>query len=223
MAAGASPLGIVVGLAAEARIARRLGGCVEIGGGTAAGARAAARRVADSGACALVSFGLAGGLDPSLRPGDVLVPETVLTGGRILCTDPGLCRSLGGGTSHLLLGGDRIIVDRLAKQALWEQTGCAAVDIESGAVALVAAERGLRFAVLRAVCDPAARSLPLAALAGLDAHGAVALGRVLRAVAAHPAELGALIALAGDAVRARRALLQRVGRIAAHGPFTISE
>jgi hypothetical protein len=59
---------IVVGLKAEALLARRLGVPVMIGGGTAAGAEMAARRAVAEGATALVSFGLAGGLDPSLRP-----------------------------------------------------------------------------------------------------------------------------------------------------------
>ena len=67
-------VGIVVGLAAEARIARRLGWKVAIGGGAAAGAEAAARRLIDEGSDALVSFGLAGALDPALRPGALIVP-----------------------------------------------------------------------------------------------------------------------------------------------------
>ena len=68
-------IGTVVGLAAEAVIARRLGWRVAIGGATAAGAQAAARRLIDEDIDALVSFGLAGGLDPALRPGALIVPS----------------------------------------------------------------------------------------------------------------------------------------------------
>src|SRR4029077_9505952 len=48
-------VGVVVGLAAEARIAGRLGWLVAVGGGTAAGAKTAARSLADAGVGALVS------------------------------------------------------------------------------------------------------------------------------------------------------------------------
>lgn len=213
-------LGVVVGLAAEARIARRFGGRVAIGGGTSDGARRAARGLTESGAAALLSFGLAGGLDPALRSGDVLVPRGVLVGGRRFDTDPALCRLLGGATPHALLGGERIVAGRAEKQGLWRTTGCAAVDLESAAVAEVASDKKLPFAVLRAVCDPADRAVPPAALAALDAGGAVAVGRVLVSLGREPGQLAALFALARDAARARHALLRHLARIGAHAIFT---
>jgi adenosylhomocysteine nucleosidase len=169
--------------------------------------------LAQAGATALLSFGLAGGLDPALRPGELLVPQAVLTRGQKVSTDAALCRVLEGGTAHVLLGADRIVVEAADKQALWQATGCAAVDLESGAVAEVAEGRGIPFAALRAVCDPAWRTLPPAASAALDAGGGLAVGRVLRSLARRPGQLGALLVLAGDAGRARRALVQRVGEI----------
>ncbi len=50
-------LGVITGLEAEARLARRLGR-TEPGGGTPAGAEAAAERLVAAGATALISFGL---------------------------------------------------------------------------------------------------------------------------------------------------------------------
>jgi adenosylhomocysteine nucleosidase len=73
---------IVVGLRAEARIARALGVPVAIGGGTAAGAERAARHLVAENTKALISFGLAGGLDPALAAGTILVPHTVIAGSR---------------------------------------------------------------------------------------------------------------------------------------------
>ena len=57
----------------EARLARRLGFRIATGGGTRDGAETAARLLVAEGALALVSFGLAGGLQPPLHSGKVLV------------------------------------------------------------------------------------------------------------------------------------------------------
>ena len=187
-------IGAVVGLTAEARIARRLFDTVAVGGGTPAGAEAAARRLIGQGVRGLVSFGLAGGLDPLLRPGAVIVPEAVTTQGQQLDTDPDLNARLGGATPHALFGGDRIAVTATAKQHLFVATGCAAIDLESGALALVAQAHGIPFAVLRAICD----------------GGAIGLLRVIGSVLVHPGQVPALLALGRDAQAARRALMARV-------------
>ncbi len=196
----------MVGLAAEARIARRLGHPVAIGGGGAAGAEQAARRLVADGATALLSFGLCGALDPALRPGALLVPQTVLDGPARHAADPALAARFGGPTPHLLLAGETIAATAAEKRRLREATGADAIDLESGAVARI----GLPFAVVRAVCDPADQDLPPAALVALDAKGAIGFFRVLAALAARPAQLPALLALARQAAAARAALLRAV-------------
>ena len=207
-------IGVVVGLAAEARIVRRLGWPVAIGGGTAAGAEAAANALVSQGCAGLISFGLAGGLDPTLGPGALIVPPAVIAGGKHYAADPNLSRMLGGVTPHLLLGADAIVTSVEDKRRQHEQTGAAAVDLESGAVALVASTHSIPFAVLRAICDPADRALPHAALAALDTHGGITAWRVLASIAARPTQLPALLALAADAAKAKRSLIARVKRIA---------
>jgi adenosylhomocysteine nucleosidase len=199
-------IGFVTGLAAEARIAARFGGVVAIGGGTASGAAEAASRLVRDGATALVSFGLAGGLDPALRPGMVVVPDTVVAGGRRFAADAGLAVRFGGLTGHCLLAGDAIAADAEAKRGLYAATGAQAIDLESGSVARMAFEHRLPFAVVRAICDPAERDLPPAALVALDQAGAIGLLAVLRSVARRPAQIPGLLALGRDAARARRAL-----------------
>jgi adenosylhomocysteine nucleosidase len=208
---------VVVGLAVEARIARRLGFPVAIGGGTASGAEVAARSLVVSGVAGLISFGLAGGLDPALRAGALLVPSAVLVDGRSVPTDPALSQRLGGCSTGLLLGASDVAASAAAKAALFAATGADAVDLESGAVARVATEHGLPFAVLRAICDPAERDLPPAALIALDQHGAVGLARVFGSVLAHPSQVPGLLALAADAAAARRALRDAVARIRTSG------
>ncbi len=206
-------IGIVTGLAAEARIARRLGWAVAVGGGTAAGARAAARGLAEQGANALVSFGLAGGLDPELTAGTLLVPEAVVAEGVRLRANPPLSAWLGGPTAHCLLGVETVAASVDAKRRLWIQTGCAALDLESGPVAEIASALRLRFAVLRAICDPAGIALPPAALAALSQAGRIGLARVAGSVVRAPSQIPALLHLAGEAARARRALSDRVAAV----------
>ncbi len=203
-------LGVVVGLAAEARIARALRAVVTIGGGTPGGAEMAAESLAAGGANGLLSFGLAGGLDPALRPGDLLVPRAVRAFGQSWPADPGLLAVLGGPTIELLLSEATVVASAAAKRRLWQATGAAAVDLESGAVAEAAIRHDLPFAVLRAVCDPASRSLPAAALSALNTAGRVRPWRFLAVALGHPGQLGALFALASDARCARRALAERV-------------
>ncbi len=209
-------LGLLTGLVAEARIAAGLGRAAA-GGGTPAGARDAAERLAGAGVEALLSFGLAGGLDPALRPGDVLVPARVLAPGRVWQADPALRARLGTGSDAPLWSGGAAVTDAAAKRLLFEASGAASIDLESAAAAAVAARYGLPFAVLRVVCDPAERALPPAALLALDAAGRIALWRVLGSLARRPGQLAALLALARDAAAARRALVRRVHEIGARG------
>ncbi len=203
-------LGIVVGLAAEARIARGLGGVTEAAGIGAGGAEAAAERAVGRGATALLSFGLAGGLAPGLSPGMVIVPGTVIDiTERRWPADLALARRFGD-PAGAILATPEIVSSAAAKRAAWQASGAEAADMESGAVARVAARHGLPFAVLRAICDPAERDLPPASLTALDDRGRIQPMALLRSLARNPAQIGALIRVGRDAALARRALLARV-------------
>lgn len=213
--------GVVTGLLAEARIAAPLG-LVEAGGGWPAGAEAAAERLVAAGATALLSFGLCGGLEPGVGVGFLAVPKFVLAaspspqppparGGG--ATDPNLSALIGPATCKTLLSGSAIAATAIEKAALFAATGAMAIDLESGAVAAVAARHGLPFAVLRAVCDPAGFTLPPAALLALDAQGRIQPLRVAASILRRPQQLPALIALGRAAAAARAALVRRVAEI----------
>jgi len=79
VAARAPEVGIVSGMRAEARCLRlRPGaGTVACVGGSGARARTAVADLVAAGARGIVSFGLAGGLDPTLRPGDLVLGDAV--------------------------------------------------------------------------------------------------------------------------------------------------
>lgn len=185
------------------------------GGGSPAGAGVAATRVIERGATALVSFGLAGGLDPVLRPGTLIVALDVLSDGERLPADAALSDRFGGITGQTILAGTQIVANTATKRALFAATGAHAVDLESGAVARVARAYGVPLAVVRAICDPAERDLPPAAMMALDSAGGIQLMTVLRSVISRPGQIAGLLALGRDAARARRSLMGVVKRFGA--------
>lgn len=205
-----SRLGFVTGLAAEARWLRGNGFVVGVGGGGPAGAARAAGAVIAQGVAGLISFGLAGGLDPALPAGALVVPQLVRDGGEEFACDAALLADLGGPTARLMLAGGEIAASVAEKATLFAQSQAAAVDLESGAVARAAAAAAVPFAVLRAISDPAAKDLPPAALVALDAAGRISVARLAGSLLRRPGQVPALLALARDTGRARRALITKL-------------
>jgi hopanoid-associated phosphorylase len=216
-------LGVVTGLAAEAAYLKPKQGeriLTRAAGACPARAEAAARALAAAGATALASFGLAGGLDPTLRAGTV-VPATAVVdadGKPVGSVDAAwhdrLLDGLVGSSLALvnapLFGADRALLSVAEKAEAFAATGAAAVDMESLGVARAAAELKLPFICVRVVGDTAAQAVPRCAVAGIGADGTRRPIKVAAALLRHPQELGDLIAVAGDSQRAFR----RLGRIA---------
>ena len=201
-------VGVVTGLSAESRIVRRAlgrGDSVACAGASSARARDCALRLADAGTTELLSFGVAGGLDPALRPGALILAEATVTGEQRLDCDPAWRAAVAGlagpGLALIeggLAGSEGAVITPSDKARLHHETGALAVDMESHAVALVAAERGLPFLALRAIADPADRAIPQAALGAIGLDGRSRLGPVLKSLARRPWDLPALLALQRD-------------------------
>jgi adenosylhomocysteine nucleosidase len=218
------PIVAITGLAAEAKIARRGGWRAVAAGGDAARTEAAIARVLAEGASGLVSFGIAGGLEPSLRPGSLIVPDTVCDEAGLRCAVDAewrqrvVARLRQAGlacTTGDILGCAAIAATPERKRALRQSTQAAALDLESHLVAQAATRGRVPFLVLRALADPAERLLPPAALIGLSADGKPAVWPVLMSLARRPAQLGALLELAGDTRRALAALRAAARALAA--------
>jgi adenosylhomocysteine nucleosidase len=206
-----APVLCTSGLAAEARIARAAGFQVIVGAGdprrTAALVKIAARQ-----AKCLVSFGIAGGLAPHLRPGDVILSGEVIGGDRRWVSDPRFHRQLTGLARHIgavegpVLGAADILATEEDKAQAWLDTGALAVDLESAIVAATAEAAGIPFLVLRTIADPATRKLPPAALIPLAVDGTPAVIRVLGEVLRRPRQIAALFGLARETRQALTAL-----------------
>ena len=200
---GPARIVVVVGLAREARIAAGPAVRPVIGGGAGAGLTSALERAVADGARAIISFGIAGGLDPSLAPGACIVGSAATVGVARWPTDAGwtkkLMTALPGAILADVAGVDHPVASVAHKRLLRAAGGAAAVDMESHRTARVAAAHGLPFAILRIVCDPANRALPPAALVGMRNDGTSDVGAVLRALIGAPGQIPELIRLALDA------------------------
>lgn len=212
-------VGVLAGFGAEARWLRGLDVRVAFSGGSSERARSEAQRLVDGGAAALVSFGLAGGLAPELRPGDLLLPKAVRGNGGVSWSvnqswhQRVLTRLAAGGLEpkqHVLAGRDSIVATAADKRALFEATGARAVDMESHAVAEIAAGTGIPFLVLRALADPSEQVVPQVAREALRPDGRVRIRATFGGLLRQPAELMALFRLARQSALALASLRRGV-------------
>jgi hopanoid-associated phosphorylase len=205
---------VVSGLRAEARIAASAGVRALAGGGNAARLAAAINRGIGEGANGLLSFGMAGGLEPGLAPGTIVVPGVVIAGTERFATDPHWTRNLRGklrgnlrpGVEGAVAGVSSPVATIAAKAGLRAATGAAAADMESHIAARAAQRFRLPLAVLRVVADPAERALPAAAVAALGKDGRPDLWALLRSLCRDPAQLSGILGVAADARRAMAVL-----------------
>jgi hopanoid-associated phosphorylase len=203
----------VTGLVQEARIAGGPGMTVICSSSDPRQLRSLLATLDPSTFRGVISFGVAGGLDPALKSGDVVVATEVMDGDtrwlaglalneqQIASAALGRRRVVRGG-----LAGVEQVIARAGNAALWSETGAAAVDMESHIAAAYAAENGLPFAALRVISDPANRALPALAMNAIKPNGDIDLRKVLRGIARNPMSLRALVSTGIDFNRALRSL-----------------
>ncbi len=195
----------VTGLAFEAKIA---GGVTVVSDGV--GTAAALKAVIARGSRGIISFGIAGGLDPGLAAGQWVVASAVVSDRGLHQVDQRwserLLDALPGAKHATIAGVDAPIADPKAKNALHVRTGAVVVDMESHLAAGIAATCGVPFTACRVIVDPADRVLPTAALLSLRPDGMPDLARVMRSIATKPSQLPGMVRLALDATIARTAL-----------------
>lgn len=184
----------------------------------------AAEFLYQAGARAVLSWGCAAALQPSLMPGTLLLPQNFLfQGSSRVAADPTWWSSLHRLLAHLkpftgpLAGSEQILATPACKQALHLATGAFAADMESAFLARWAVERRLPFAALRAIADTATTVVPDAVLAADDGQGGISLPRLLNRLLRHPSELRELIALSRQFRAAHTCLSQAAERLLPQG------
>ncbi len=223
---------MVAALEAEARTlgpaVRRQDGLASLGGGAllvvsgmgGSRAAAAAGRLVDAGASALLSFGLAGGLDPALRAGRVVLPDEIISrDGARVPTSAEWRRHLRLGLMALdpVVGGSLLAsarpIDSVAeKAAAFRETGALAVDMESLAIGEVAAAHDLPFVAVRVIVDGAGDLLPRAVIAA-GRGGQLSVLRLIGGLIMAPQDIVPLIRLA----RRYRAAIRSLSAVARAG------
>jgi adenosylhomocysteine nucleosidase len=162
----------------------------------------------------VVSWGLCGGLDPRLRPGDLILGAEVVSDEGAVRIDEAVTSSL---AQRLAAAGARVFVERLAasnapvltaaaKADLRRASGAAAVDMESLIAGRYALEQRAPFAILRAVSDPAERGLPPLVLKAVDSDGGIDAVAVIGEIIRSPGQFMSLRAAARDSSAAFQTL-----------------
>lgn len=225
-----SRVGIVAALAVEARALTPSiqqhrtpfeledGTLLNVSGIGDAAANDAALALVDAGANALISFGLAGGLDPALRAGAICLPVAVCTADREQFETSSVWRDRVAAalaefrpvTGGKLLTSPQVVATVVAKQAMFRNGGALAVDMESAAVGRIAMARGLPFLIVRVVVDTAADVLPACVMAA-NGTGELHIGRLMAGLTRSPKQIVDVIRLARR-FRIAQAALRAVGR-----------
>ncbi len=167
-------------------------------------ARAAATSLLEfSPVSLLLVLGTAGGLQPGLRPGVVVVADSVLQDKTALPPpDPALVERAvrAGAVRGTVVSAPRMLCSAAAKADAWAERGAGrptVVDLESATFALEAGRRGVPCLVVRVVADPAEEDLPFDFNRFVDSAGSLRRSAVARHALLRPATLPRLLELRG--------------------------
>ncbi len=185
------------------------------GVGPAAAAESIAALLAWQRPRMLISTGFAGGLDPRLVTGDLLIasnfsaPELLAKSRALLAGDP---RAFFGALTSQPHAAETVA----EKSALAASTGALGVDMETASVAAACARAGVPLLAVRAISDSALEPLPVpfAEWFDLAAQRPRALGLV-RYLAHHPAQISPFARFVRSLTPARRAFTRFVSAFVA--------
>jgi adenosylhomocysteine nucleosidase len=139
---------------------------------------------------AVLGIGFAGGLTKAARPGDLVIPTSVLNGRNTETPTEWLRMALAalssGQTWRLLTTVDHVVSSPAQKAAIHAATDAEAVDMESGVWGTICREMGLPWAVVRTVLDSSAENLPAELSRAVDSFGRIRLAGLLGLLIGRP-------------------------------------
>lgn len=164
------------------------------------------QRLAEQGCTRLISWGCAAALDPSLKPGALLIPATLISAdGETLATDDQwraeFMAQLNGKipvNQGALLESRRIVSTAVEKRSLYQHTGALGLDMESAAAARAAKALGLPFLAIRSIVDPAHIDIPPSIATAFDENGVLNVPKMLMKAVFRPIDLLGIIRLGRD-------------------------
>ena len=179
---------------------------VAYSGAGASNASAAAQLLIAKGATRLMSWGCAGALSQNINSGDLVLANSLLDSYGDLSISQSISSVWHSNTHQqlsktitvhcgLLVESLDIVSTSTAKQALHQETGALAVDMESVAVAKIALQHAKPYLVIRSIVDPVYLDLPRAISQSLNAQGEVVMRQLLWHIVRNPNEIPALIKL----------------------------
>ena len=169
-------------------------------------------RAANDGCRGLVSYGVAGGLGPDLRSGDIVVASAIIGQSERSPTDDiwsaWLLSAIPAAVYGPISGVDVPIPAGASRSELGRRSGALVADMESHVIARLAAASALRFVAVRVVIDAAGRNVPPTALACVSSGGETSRWRLSRLLLGRPSDTIDMMKLWADWWLARKALLQ---------------
>lgn len=222
-------LGIIAALPAEGRLFNRhlTAGQIQplseqqllyVCGIGAEAATRASRTLIASGVDGLLSWGCAGGLRDDCRPGDLFLPDSVVSADTLTRypVDRDWHTDIGTRLKQRqilyrdapLVSVDQVLTGSTHKQQLARKSGAALVDMESAAIAAVAQQHGVAFLCIRAIADDLQITVPASMNGLLNRFGQVDLKRLMPLMLLRPQLLLQTLKLGYAFTQARRSLRQ---------------
>ena len=171
----------------------------------------------------LVSFGVAGGLSPSIESGMLVVPSEIRGRDQVIAVSGSWRQSLLSRFNEMvsfsagpMAHADRVLTEAVDKQEMFWDTRTSACDMESFGVGEVAAIFDIPFLIVRAVSDPVDLSIPSWVPGLLDHQGCVKKLDFCCQLLAHPMDIVGLWHIARASNKAFKCL-KTVSRLAGPG------
>ena len=175
------------------------------------------------GASHIISFGTAGGLSPSLKKGDVVIPEHILKykKEKALNVDPMWHKQVVALlkeppftlSTEKLLSVERVILDPAQKKRLYLETGCVSLDMESYFIAQACSEKKMHFLCIRAISDTYSMKIPDWIPLCIDSSGRFLPHFFIKELIKHPFHIKELICISDGFFKARKSLRYIINRI----------